>query len=306
MKAPTFSFVIPALNEAADIAATLEATLAQRLPASEVIVVDGGSTDGTREIVRRYAGRGPVRLLEQRGRTGVGAARNAGIHAATGDVIVALNADVRPPPDFLERLAEAYVTGHDCVSVESRVENLSDAFGRFIQAEHELRYGPGREVGWTEGFSCRRELALRAPFPEEIPGAGGEDVVFFDRLRALGAAWRLERSIVVTHRTPSTLRDFWRQWRGRGRAVPYLERRVFGLPAGVVVARRALAALWSLTLALTVVGPLLGAWRRARRSPRGLRDLPAFWALDHVRMAAHRSGEWAGLLRMAREGRAQP
>lgn len=304
---PSFSFVIPARNEASDIAATLEAVLAQRLPPLEIIVVDGGSTDGTRDIVKRYAAHGPVRLLDQGERPGVGAARNVGIRAASGDVVVILNADVRPPPDFLERLAPLYREGYDCVSVEARVENLDDATGRFLQAEHALRYGPARRrVGWTEGFSCRRDLARTARFPEEIPGAGGEDVVFFWRVRAADAAWRLERSIVVTHRTPSTLREFWRQWQGRGEAVPYLERRVFDLPMGIVVARRALAALWSLTLAVTLVAPVIGAWRRASRSPRGLRDLPVFWALDHVRLAAHRSGEWRSLIRMWREERQRP
>lgn len=302
VRTPSFSFVIPTLNEAVDIGGTLDAALAQRLPPREVIVIDGGSTDGTPDIVRRYAVRGPVCLLEQCGRPGVGAARNQGIRAATGDVVVVLNADVTVPPDFLERLAPLYAAGYDCVSVESRVENLGDAIGRFIQAEHELRYSLARGVvGWTEGFSCRRDLALAVPFPEEIPGAGGEDVVFFGRLQARGAVWRLESPIVVTHRTPSTLRDFWRQWQGRGRAVPYLEHRVLGRPLHAVIAKRALAALRSLLLGLTVVGPLTGAWRRARRSPRQLRDLPVFWALDHVRMVAHRSGEWGGLLRMARE-----
>lgn len=301
---PSFSVVIATLNEASDIAATLDAVLSQRQPALEVIVVDGGSTDGTRDIVRSYAARGPVRLLDQGERTGVGVARNVGLRAASGDVVVILNADVRPPLDFIERLASLYREGYDYVSVESRVENLHDATGRFLQAEHELRYDPDRRrVGWTEGFSCRRSLTQSVLFPEEVPCAGGEDVVFFQRLCGASAAWRFERSIVVTHRVPSTLRAFWRQWQGRGEAVPYLERRVLGLPMAVVVARTALAGLWSLAMAATVIAPAVGAWRRARRSPRGLRDLPAFWALDHVRMAAHRGGEWRSLLRIWREER---
>jgi hypothetical protein len=306
--APSFSFVIPTLNEAEDIGPTLDTVLTQRLPALEVVVVDGGSSDRTPEIVRGFAARGPVRLVEKPAPPGVGAARNAGIGAATGDVVVVLNADVRPPPDFLERLAPLYLAGFDCVSVEARVENLDDPFGRFVQAEHDLRYGPHRRarVGWTEGFSCRRKLALAARFPEEIPGAGGEDVVFFERLRASGAAWWLDRSIVVTHRTPSTLCGFWRQWQGRGEAVPYLEWRVRRLPLAVVAARRTLAALWSLALAATLVVPLVGAWRRARRSPRGLRDLPVLWALDQVRMAAHRFGEWRSLLRIWTKERGAP
>lgn len=302
-KAPTFSFVIPTLNEAADIAATLEAALAQRLPAADIVIVDGGSRDGTPDVVRRYAGRAPVVLIEEGRRRGVAAARNSGVRAATGDVVVILNADVRPGPDFLERLAPLYREGFDCVSVESRVENLDAVTGRFLQAEHELLYGEDRRqnVGWTEGFSCRRDAALRAPFPEEIPGAGGEDVVFFDRLLASGCSWKGEFSIVVPHRVPETLSGFWRQWAGRGMAVPHAERRLRGLPLWRVTARRTAAAVWSLVLASSVAAPLVAAWRRARRSSRGLRDLPAFWALWHLRMLAHRSGEWRSLLQLWRE-----
>src|SRR5262249_43393671 len=136
-----------------------------------------------------------------------------------------------PESDFLARLAGHYHDGADAVSVESRVVNLNSAISRFIQADHEVVHGENKRgnVGWTEGFSCRRDLATRAPFPEQIPVAGGEDGIFFERLIALGCRWQPDFTIVVPHRAPATYRAFWRQWFERGAAVPYIEAHVRGL-----------------------------------------------------------------------------
>lgn len=296
----TFSIVVPAFNERDDITATLDALLAQRHRPKEVIVVDGGSTDGTRELLRERAARDAITLIEEPRRRGVAAARNAGIDAATGDVVVILNADVVPPPDFLQRLDEAYRRGAGMVSVQSRVINMDCATGRFLQATHDLEYGPDA-VGWTEGFSCRREAARRARFPEELPGAGGEDVEFFARLRGQDLKWDVDYSIVVSHRVPPTLGQFWQQWRGRGNAVPYVERRLRKRPLEVVIATRALASLKSGAQIVAVYPMVRRARQRARLSPRGMDDLWPFWLLAHVQVLAHRAGEWETIARLLRE-----
>ena len=300
---PSFSIIIPTYNEAADIEATLDAVGAQRLRPREVVVVDGGSTDGTLDILRRRAAADGIVVIEEGARRGVAAARNRGLRAATGDVVVLLNADVMPEPDFLERLAFVYRGGTDMLSVNARVANTRDITARFLQAEHEVLYAADR-VGWTEGFSCRREAALGARFPEEIPGLGGEDVEFFDRLRAGGASWKVDYSITVPHRAPSTLRGFWSQWRWRGNAIPYIETRLQHRPLALVTLRRALAATKSLAFALALVPNARAAHARARRSPRGMRDLPGFWLLVHMQAAAHRTGEWQTLARLWGERRA--
>ena len=97
-----FSIIIPTYNEAGDIVATLEALLGLDYGDKEIIVVDD-STDQTPEIVRRYVDRG-VRLIHPGG-GGRCEARNIGIREAAGEVVVVLNADVRLPADFLQRVA---------------------------------------------------------------------------------------------------------------------------------------------------------------------------------------------------------
>src|SRR5438874_2268449 len=87
---PLFSVIIPAYNRATLIGQTLDSVFAQNRNDMEVIVVDDGSTDGTLDIVARYGDR--VRILQQSNK-GPGAARNAGLRAATGDYVAFLDSD---------------------------------------------------------------------------------------------------------------------------------------------------------------------------------------------------------------------
>jgi glycosyltransferase involved in cell wall biosynthesis len=295
----TFTIVIPTYNEGQDIAVTCDA-VRQLSHNPEVIFVDGGSTDDTRTIIRRYLTHPSMRLIEEGARRGVAAARNAGARAASGDVIVFLNADVRLPADFLDRLVPHYDAGADSVAVDARALNLESVFGRFLEAQHRLMYGPGKAVGWTEGFSCRRSLALDVGlFPEQLPGAGGEDGEFVARLKRAAAHSVFDRSIVVEHVTPSTWTDFWRQWEGRGVSVPILRHLVHGAPWPRVVAERMAASLWSLLLMLLIV-PVVGrAIALTRHSARGWRDVPGFLVLRGALVTAHRIGEWKGLIRLS-------
>jgi GT2 family glycosyltransferase len=286
----TCSVVIPTYNEAEDIGDTLDRVFAQGVQPADVVLVDGGSTDDTLRGVRAHPFASRITIIEERTRRGVSAARNTGIRAATGDVVVILNADVFLPPDFIERILALYRDGADFVSVDSRVENTGAAIGRYTDAVHRVKYG-ARSVGWTEGFSCRREAALAAGFPEEIPGAGGEDVEFVDRLLARGYNWKVDYTICVTHRVPAAIGDFFRQCRGRGRAVPYIEHSLRGMPLQLVMLRRSLVALRTAAEAALLVPNVLVAIRLARSSPRGLRDAPRFWLLHHVLFAGLRAGE---------------
>ena len=87
------SIVMPVLNEAAGIAAALAALAPLRARGAEVIVVDGGSRDGTPDLARPLADRV---LTAPRGRA---LQMNAGATAATGDAVLFLHADTRLPDD---------------------------------------------------------------------------------------------------------------------------------------------------------------------------------------------------------------
>jgi len=98
MSSPTVAVVIPCFNQGRFLREALESVLAQRLPASEIVVVDDGSTDDTAAVARRYGG---VRCIRQRNR-GLASARNAGLMATTSECVVFLDADDRLRPEALE------------------------------------------------------------------------------------------------------------------------------------------------------------------------------------------------------------
>lgn len=101
------SVIIPTLNEAARIGALLRALRAQDYSALEVIVCDGGSTDGTPEIVRALSAATPnITLLETA--RGTSFQRNAGAKEATGELLIFMDADDVPSPHFISQVARSY------------------------------------------------------------------------------------------------------------------------------------------------------------------------------------------------------
>lgn len=106
MTVPSISVVIPARNRETTLGACLESVLGQTWPPGEIIVVDDASTDGTAALAASYAARG-VGVLRLTRAGGAQAARNAGIHAATGEWIAFQDSDDIWLADKLERQVAA-------------------------------------------------------------------------------------------------------------------------------------------------------------------------------------------------------
>lgn len=98
------SVVIPTYNRAADVGRALDSVLSQTYPATEVIVVDDGSTDNTEEVVARFGSR--VTYIRQPN-SGVSAARNRGFRVATGEWIAFLDSDDWWLPEKIQLQIEA-------------------------------------------------------------------------------------------------------------------------------------------------------------------------------------------------------
>jgi glycosyltransferase involved in cell wall biosynthesis len=148
------SAIVPTFDRAPRLARALDSILAQTRPADELIVVDDGSTDGTRELI---AERFPaVRYLRQENQ-GVSAARNLGIAAALGDWIALLDSDDEWRPEKLERqlLALAGSGAKICHTDEIWIRG-----GR--------RVNPGRRYARRSGRIFRDCLPLCAISPSSV------------------------------------------------------------------------------------------------------------------------------------------
>ena len=171
------SIIIPTYNQARFLGAAVESALRQTRPALEVIVVDDGSTDGTREILAHFGDRIRVRRQENRGPA---AARNAGISAARGDFLLFLDSDDVLLPACLELLLARFETDPSLGLVYSDVE-FFDVDGTLVSvADQGIEGRVARELLLLEGpviSSAGSGIMVPRRVAEEVGG-------FDDRLPA--------------------------------------------------------------------------------------------------------------------------
>lgn len=162
------SVIIPTYNEASTIYKTLE-DLITRHQAKEVLVVDGGSSDLTRELASKW-----TRVIS----SSKGRARqmNAGAREAAGDILLFLHADTRLPEKGLERIKQVVGEGKEAGRFRMKFDEerwllrLYSSYTRF----HFFSYG-------DQGFFVTRELFERlGGYREDVPF---EDIDFYQRLR---------------------------------------------------------------------------------------------------------------------------
>lgn len=147
------SVVIPAYNYAHFLRDAIDSALAQDHPRFEVIVVDDGSTDSTREVVAAYGDR--VRYVYQ-DNAGLSAARNTGMAAARHEWIISLDADDEFLPGILRRLVEtAAALPAEYVLVACGCQHMTA--DRQPITKKKLAGGVSREV-------LARELLVRTQF----------------------------------------------------------------------------------------------------------------------------------------------
>ncbi|MGB9669232.1 MAG: glycosyltransferase family 2 protein [Anaerolineales bacterium] len=113
------SVVIPVYNEKNTIEEILKRVEDTNIP-SEIVVVDDGSSDGTREILAQYQNKNPYQIIFHQKNQGKGAAVNTGIRAASGDVIIIQDADLEYDPQEYPNLLKPLVEGKADVVYGSR------------------------------------------------------------------------------------------------------------------------------------------------------------------------------------------
>lgn len=291
------SVICTVLNEAQAVGRLLDGLLAQTRPPDEVVIVDGGSSDGTSAVILSYADRLPLKLQEARG-ANISRGRNLAVKRSSGDVIASTDAGVRLEPDWLERLAAPFAN----LSPEELRDGAYAVAGFFApdpQSTFELALGAttlplvddinpatflpsSRSVAFSRGaFTCS------GGYPEWLDYS--EDLLFdFALIDCCGGfAWAPE---AVAHFRPRpSLRKFARQYylyaRGDGKANLWRKRHLIRYLT-YLVALPVLLALAILHhpawLLLLLAGGLGYCWRplqRLRVQWAGYSALQRLWAM---------------------------
>ena len=209
---PFASVVVTVRNEARHIADLLDSLVVQE-PPLEVVIVDAASTDGTPDIVRRYADRyGFIRLFEDPGTRGAG--RNRGVREAQGDVVAFIDGDCIANPFWLKTLRRA-LAGADV------------AAGRTIQIGYYAFEALNRVELDHGGYDVTYPSCNLAYWKTTFEKAGGfdewfhtaEDIDLNYRAVDIGARIAYDAEAIVYHRARDTISKFLKQayWNGYGR-----------------------------------------------------------------------------------------
>lgn len=215
---PVISVIVPALNEEAVLARCLASLRKQRLAADcfEVIVVDNGSTDQTREIARSFSGWLPLTVIERSG-VRISALRNSGAAIAKGELLAFLDADCVACEHWLRQIVDLLRADPlRIVGAQYRIPPGSSWVARAWYGDlWRLKDGP---VSYVPGgdLAVARELFMNiGGFDETI--VTSEDTEFCERAAASGVPILALPSLSVVHLgTPQTLAGFYRKqsWHG--------------------------------------------------------------------------------------------
>ncbi|HZD40562.1 MAG TPA: glycosyltransferase, partial [Terriglobales bacterium] len=217
---PKVSVIVCAYNAERTMTRCLDSLEKLNYPNYEVIVVNDGSTDSTREICERY---GYIRLINQ-DNEGLSAARNVGLKAATGEIVAYTDSDCMADPDWLTYLVERFQSSSfgavggpnlpppDNSLVASCVAVSPGAPAHVLLDDEVAEHIPGCNMAF------RREALEAIHGFDPIFRAAGDDVDLCWRLQNKGYKIGFSPAAVVWHFRRNTVRDYIKQQKGYGKA----------------------------------------------------------------------------------------
>jgi glycosyltransferase involved in cell wall biosynthesis len=223
---PLISVVLCSYNGSRTIGQSLEHLGQLAYPNYEVIVVDDGSTDNTAEIAARF----PVRLIRTENR-GLSSARNTGWQAAAGEIVAYIDDDAYPDCHWLDYLALTFEQGGYAAVGGPNLAPEADGWTaqciacapggptHVLLTDRLAEHIPGCNMAFRR--SVLRDLS---GFDEQFRVAG-DDVDICWRVLDSGQSIGFSPVAVVWHHRRPSMRTFWRQQKGYGKAEALLHRK---------------------------------------------------------------------------------
>jgi len=218
------TLITTVLNEGDNIHHLLNSLLRQTRPPDEIIIVDGGSSDNTVEILRRYQDKLPLRVIVQAG-CNISQGRNVAIRAAQGDMLAFTDAGVRLTETWLEHITQPLLDN-------SGVNVVAGFFKADPQTLFEAAMGATvlplvDEIDPATFLPSSRSVAVRKSAAQQVQGYPEwldycEDLVFDMRLRQTQPPFVFAPDALVYFRPRGAMQAYFKQYyryaRGDGKA----------------------------------------------------------------------------------------
>ena len=204
------SVLIPCYNRAKHIGQVVQKVLDQTHTATEIIVVDDASEDESVAVLEKL----PVHLIRHKQNQGPAAARNTALQAATGDIVLYIDADAYAAPDLISVLVDAYKENNSIISlagiggqgIESNVTSLYDKW-RLIHSPQTFGNHHKSRVPFLYGLCCsykRNILQSIGGWDTFYRINAAEDADLGYRLRKAGYTLQYYPSATVYHQHSDT------------------------------------------------------------------------------------------------------
>jgi len=230
------SLIVTVLNEARSLPALLDTIAAQTRQPDEVVICDGGSTDGTLNLLRAET-RFPVRVIERPG-CNISQGRNFAIEAASGDVIASTDAGVRLDSKWLEKLVEPFTPTSSPSPASQERGAVAGFFLPDVHTPFEIAMGATvlpqlADIDPAKFLPSSRSVAFTKAAWQAVGGYPEwldycEDLIFDFALRDKFGAFAFAPEAIAYFKPRSSIKSFFKQYylyaRGDGKANLWLKR----------------------------------------------------------------------------------
>lgn len=226
------SVVVPIYNGEEDLPDLIECLRSQTYPIDQVeyLLVDNNSSDRSKIIIQTAAESKQIKIcpLSENQIQSSYAARNAGIRAASSEILAFTDGDCRPQPQWLENLIQPFsdsnvgiVVGEIvALSGKSLLEKYADQQDTLSQ-KHTLAH-PFCPYGQTANLAIRRQAFVEVGLFRPYLTTGGDADICWRILRETSYQLKFAEKAIVKHRHRSTWRELQSQWRRYGKSNKYL------------------------------------------------------------------------------------